>query len=406
MDIGSFVVLACFGLIGLLTADLRWDRKWSLKNAELSAQGRWKEMNAHFERRLACRRPFLRLHDAIARPGLLDAQYGLHLSNQGHNEKGLEWADRAVKRKSWRRKQTATLQQVRAHILCRIGRYEEAKAAVEHSRRADPGSGLADMLDAMIELNLGLIEVALTFGKKAFASGNLTDPARSVVSSVLALQKRFQEALDVLVYEPTNVLAFFSNESLSKVTSDDLGKDLVLRMDEEIAGIFRPGRYLSIAEVCIAAGDVANLEKALHGAQRELRFHPDVERIYWQLRAICHGLKGEASGAEESLKRARDLTVEVPTRLARFYTHCAGGRAYFHLGRSDVAISEFQEATQLALHPLEKHLNNYWLARALEAAGQKIEAGRIFGVVTEDGFATWMTSDAENRRKALGSGPN
>ena len=70
------VLLVAFGLLVWFIVDLRYDRKWSRRRAELGAQNRWKELNAHFEAHLASRRPLLRLaryetHQAAGRAYLL-----------------------------------------------------------------------------------------------------------------------------------------------------------------------------------------------------------------------------------------------------------------------------------------------------------------------------------------------
>ncbi len=201
----------------------------------------------------------------------------------------------------------------------------------------------------------------------------------------------------MLVYEPSNALDFFSPEQLQQVTKDELGKGLVLAMDREAAGVFRPGRYLGIAQVCLEAGDADNLEQALDRVAAELGSHPVVAHIYYRVRACCCALKADAPGAENNLEQARALANEVPSRSAKYETHHFAGRAYWLLGRSEAALAELHTAGQLALHPLEKHSTNYWLARAADAAGHGREAARLFSLVAADGFNTWMRADAEAR---------
>jgi tetratricopeptide (TPR) repeat protein len=249
----------------------------------------------------------------------------------------------------------------------------------------------------MIELSLGRIDTALALGQSALKLKRAEDPARALVSGALTLKGRFQEAVNVLVYKPSNALDFFSPEELQQVTCDELGKGLVLAMDEEVAGIFRPGRHLGVAQVCLEAGDTENLEQALDRVVPELKSNPVIEHIYCRLRACCCASKADAPGTENNLVRARTLADEVPSRSAKYETHHFAGRAYLLLGRSEAALSELRAAAQLALHSLEKHSTNYWLARGAEAAGHGQEAARIFSLVTADGFNTWMSADARAR---------
>src|SRR5213593_911905 len=71
------------GIAGLFwfLADIRFAQRWSLKRAELGAQDKWRELNAHFESGLECRRPMLLLFQRLVIPGTLEADYALHLSN-------------------------------------------------------------------------------------------------------------------------------------------------------------------------------------------------------------------------------------------------------------------------------------------------------------------------------------
>ena len=118
----------------------------------------------------------------------------------------------------------------------------------------------ADLVDGIIALNLGRIEASLMLGQRAINDPRAKDAARALVSGALTLQGRFQEALDVLVYEPATASAFFAPEALQQVSRDKLGRSLVMAIDEEVAGIFRPAQYLGIAQVCLGAGDVEHLE--------------------------------------------------------------------------------------------------------------------------------------------------
>ena len=136
-----------------------------------------------------------------------------------------------------------------------------------------------------------------------------------------------------------------------------------------------------------------------------MKSHPVVEHIYRRLRACCCAAKADAAGAEDNLAGARRLAEEVPSRSAKYETHQGAGRAYLLLGRNEAALAELQAAVQLALHPLERHSTNYWLARAAEAAGHRQEAARLLTLVTADRFDTWMCADARARLNSSSGDP-
>src|SRR5690242_12586574 len=110
-------------IAGLLwfAADMRFAQRWSLKRAELGAQGNWRELNAHFESGLKCRRPMLLLFQRFVIPGLLEADYALHLSNQGQHERALVLVEKASRQSSRRPAVQISVLPAHATILLRLG---------------------------------------------------------------------------------------------------------------------------------------------------------------------------------------------------------------------------------------------------------------------------------------------
>jgi len=405
MGMSGLIFAATLGYMGILAwliADLGHSRRWRLRRAELGARGDWQELTEYFEKEIGCRRPLLRLFRTMVLPGLLEAEYALHLSNQGEHEKALAWADRAGSRSGWRKVLGKKLK-VRALILCRLGRYQEAEAVVAKSRVSSAGEAQTEVVEGLIQLYQGRVEAAL--GQQAIHEPRLTSAARALVSTALVLMGRFQDAVNILIYEPSNVLVYFKPDELQQVTRDDLGRRLVLALDEKHASVTRPARHLEIASACFEAGDWQSLERAVRRAERELKSHPIVERIYLRLQACSCASKGDTAGTENNLARVRQSVDEAPNRSAKYEAHQAAGRAYSLLGWSERAFSEFQEAAKLALHPLEQHTTKYWLARAAEAAGRREEALGNFRRVVADGFNTRMSADARARLDAPGVTP-
>jgi hypothetical protein len=194
-SIGSILWLVpILGVVGLFwfLADIRFAQRWSLKRAELGAQDRWRELNAHFESAIKCRRPMLLLFQRFVIPGLLEADYSLHLSNQGEHGRALVLAEKASCMSSRRPEVQLAVLPAQATILLRLGRYAEAKDVVRLGKKllaVPPSSGLDKALappdratgillqEGLIELSLGNLDAALHSGIKASA-GAVPDPAQ------------------------------------------------------------------------------------------------------------------------------------------------------------------------------------------------------------------------------------
>src|SRR5262245_17409528 len=119
----SIPIIAVIGLLWFL-ADIKFAQQWSLKRAELGAQDRWRELNAHFESGLKYRRPMLLLFQRLVIPGALEADYALHLSNQGEHERALMLAQKASRSAARRPALHIAVLPAEATILLRLGRYE------------------------------------------------------------------------------------------------------------------------------------------------------------------------------------------------------------------------------------------------------------------------------------------
>jgi len=406
------------GCVFWFLADLKYSIAWSKKRSELSSAGKWKELNTHFEKALKTKRPFLRLFERLVMPGVVEVDYGLHLYNQGRNEEALTLVDKALAKAGGRANRHATWEAMepelkrlhalrrtmfgmaavsRTQILNGMGRYDEARASAKLAQTSDTSGAMASMIEGLIELYNGNISEALRLAEKAMKDQKANDASRAMASGALAAKGRFQDAMNVLIYEPGKITAFFEPEELEVVTEDQPGRELVAAMDKDLAGVMQPGRYLGQALVCLEAGDVKNFALALDRAKKVMQAQPAIEHIYVRLRTICCAMQADTTGMETHLARARVLAREIPSRSARYETHLAAGRAYLAMGQNESALSDLEEAAKLALHPLEKHTTNYWRARAAEAAGRSDLAAQCLTAVTEDGFDTWMRADAQRR---------
>ncbi len=391
-------------------ADLRFAQQWGLKRAELGAQDKSSELEEHFQSGLKCRRPMLKLFQRFVIPGLIEADYALHVSNQGEHERALILAQEASRKAAKRMTTHLAVLPAESMILLRLGHYDEARQVLQRGRALlihpspeltkEAGySGLVAgivLQDAMIEMYLGNLERALQLGIEASAT-TVSDPARAVISAVLTAQGRFKEALNVLVYEPSGFAKFLDPEALKLLAEDELFKETARQSDEELSGVFGPAIDVQKASVFLEAGDTANLGLALNQAQKKLKANRIMEHIFVRTRACWHALKGDVADVETDLARARQLAAEKPaSRSAKYETHLAAGRAFHLLGQIEKAIAELNSACQLALHPLEKHASTYWLARANESGNHAVATGQ-FRTVIADGFGTWMEADARAR---------
>jgi ATP/maltotriose-dependent transcriptional regulator MalT len=214
---------------------------------------------------------------------------------------------------------------------------------------------------------------------------------------VLTAKGRFREALDALVYEPSKFEKFLKPDDVQLLGEDKFFQDAARKVDEQLSSVFGPAIGLGMAQVFLEAGDAANLGQALEQTQGKLKSQQAMEHIFVRTRACWHAMKGDLAGVEADLGRARQLTDEKPaSRSAKYEYHLASGRCRFLLGQFETAIAELEAAVRLALHPMEKHTSQYWLARAHQAARRPSAAG-LFQAVIADGFATWMETDSRAR---------
>ena len=405
------------GGLSWFVADMGFAQRWSLKRAELGSQDKWRELNEHFESGLRCRRPLLRLFQKFVIPGTLEADYALHLSNQGEHERALVLAQKATSKSARRPEIHLAVLPAETMILGRLARYDEAQKTVQRGRqliasgllvnspnRANLEAGM-DLQDGMINLTQGRLDEALKFGLRACAAA-VSDPARALVSGALTAKGRFKEALEVLVYEPSSFYKYLEQaahagflKSLNENPLDGLAKDRVFAetarlSDEELSSVFGPAVELGKALVFLDSNDTTNLGLALNRTQAKLKSHQIMEHIFVRTRACWHAMNGNVAGVEADLARTRQLASDRPaSRSAKYETHLAAGRAYFMLGKNEMAIEELNAASRLALHPMEKHTSLYWLARSNLAANQSLAMSQ-FKTVVMDAFGTWMEADA------------
>jgi len=405
-----YILAGPLALLLWFIADMNYSLRRGKRRAELGARGDWKALNVDFENALKCRRPMLLLFERFVTPGLLEARYSLHLSNQGDQDRALALADRAlIKANRWRptwgpliatpAQNRQIILTTQGLILCRMGRYADALQSAAFAKSLYPSAPMPNLVEGLVYFHQGNLEAALRCGEMLINTQPANDAARALICGAKSLNARFQEAIEVMDYQPVNAAAFFSREQLELMQSDRHSQEVVLAMDDEVAGVFRPAKFLAIADVCMDAGDTRNMGVALDRAETELGGNPEVRQMYYRLRACCWALKGDAAKAQENFAQARTLTDQFPSRSSRYETHRTAGKVALVLGRCEGARTQFLAALDLALHPLEKHTTRYWLGRSAEACGHAEEAVSLLSAVADDAFTTWMSADATNRLK-------
>lgn len=400
MQVALIILIVVLSIIALgywFIADLKFTMNWSRERAELGAAGKWDELNTRFEKRLKCKRPLLLIFEALMIPGANEADYAMHIYLQGQHEKALQLVDRAAKKAARKPMMLSIIYVSRAQVLIGLGRYEEARQAAAQAKSLNPAMEMADVMEAMADLNNGLLDSVLARMQRPIDDPACRDTASALASTALSLKGCFQEAVNALLHEPTSFPEFLSEEELEVVTETDDGRKTVAATDKHMASVTKPALHIGVAQACLEAGDVTNFGLALDKAKAVLKPNPGMVHIYHRLRALHCALNGDAQGTESNLSQARDIVKSWPSRSAKYEIHLATGRAQLILGQPSTALSELRQAIQVALHPLEKHTTNYWLGRAAEAANQPEEATRHYNALIAQNFDTWMTTDARQR---------
>src|SRR5258708_1326396 len=145
------------GLLLWFLADLKHSLKWGRCLAELQLRDENDAITRHFRKELRSYRPMLLLFRAFVVPGILEAEYAMHLSNIGRQEEALQWASRAVRKARWKNKDQSIKLRVRGLIYYRSGRYSEAQADAANARVQSESSEItrSDDLEGLILLYTG-----------------------------------------------------------------------------------------------------------------------------------------------------------------------------------------------------------------------------------------------------------
>ena len=398
----QFVYAVILGLLLWFSMDMRSIIKsMQLKN-QLSIDGRWDELEKYFQRASKSYRPFVWFYRRYLMPGNISAQYALFLFKQGRLEEALAKADEAIDQvehkplifryiygdgtfKIWHGALHA-----RTLILGGLGRYDEAReAAAKLQRRIRSGAGANSAL-ALLEYHCGHFDEALAQAKAVPPGNTHYDTMRAIAALVHSMKGEFDEALKALMFEPADVSKFYSAKGWETVMGTSDGAKFIELQQKKLAGVFQPGRLLMLAHVYLAREDVENAVRALDQAEKVLGSEPGIQLSYFRHRACSFAAAGKADEAENYIKRMQAIVKEIPKRAFLWESHFSTARAYSYLGRFDEALSELMEAQRSMLHPIEKHVTAFYLAKTHEAAGRSDEAMSYYRTVAADPIPSWM----------------
>lgn len=386
--------------------DMKYLQRWRQRKIRLELNGKWDELETHFQRRLRTRHLFVYLFQKYAMPGNVEASYALYLYNRGREDAALEFAERGI---ALARKQPAVLRSTfgtptkktlrealhtRALILNSLGRYDEARATSVESRTLPKVGGKTHVTESLTELYSGHLDSALRLVYETLAHDPKDGPSRFVASAIYCLKGEFAEAINILVYDLKDVVDLYSPEALANLLNDPEAAKFIALKRRSSAAVHKPARLLAIIRVYVDQQSFDDATQALDATEPILGTNPVIQANYHRYRAICVAAKGDAWQTEQHLAEARSLTQRHPKRDSQFETHIAAGRCYLSLKLTDKAGTEFLEAQHHTLHPIEKHVTNYWLARTAEAARGRTDAIRNYQSVIADDIPTVMRQES------------
>ncbi len=409
MDFPSFDFLVSMVVIVLL-AWFAWDMNSSLKASQrknqLGIEGRWRDLERHFERVSNTRRPFLWLHQRYFLPGNITTQHALFLYNQGRHEEALAKVDQAIRHiaakpkifRSIHREETfKTLcgsLRTRTLILTGLGRYDEARQAAHQLQQLAGSDSHPNAALALLEYYCGRLDEALTLAQAVRPEDTHYNSMLTIMAMVHCMKGEFDQALQASLSRSDDITRFYSPDGLKTLLASSTGAKLVELQRRKHAGVAQPLGLIVLAHVYIDKKEFGNAVGALDEAEKSMGPEPGLQVAYCRHRACSFAALKRADEAESYIGRMRAVVQQVPTRSRLWETHFTAGQSYLYLERYSDALAELTKAELSVLHPIEKHATAYWIAQAHEAAGHKREAIPYYQTVAADPIPSWMRKHA------------
>ncbi|HEX4341812.1 MAG TPA: hypothetical protein VH255_00375, partial [Verrucomicrobiae bacterium] len=138
-NIESLVALVVIALLAWFSLDMRSILKEGQRRNQLSIEGRWKDLEQHFEQISKPHRPFVWFYRKFLMPGSNVALYALFLHQQGRPDEALAKMDQAIRQnegklrifrnifRSQSFRMLCSSLSARILILTDLGRYDQAR---------------------------------------------------------------------------------------------------------------------------------------------------------------------------------------------------------------------------------------------------------------------------------------
>lgn len=359
---------------------------------ELTHEGRLDAADALIERQRWIPRPFVGLVLWFKSPGSLDRLQSHVQFQAGRIDEALVVAGRAIKKAGRNHQALAESLNLQSLCLMELVRYDDARAAIAKGREAGGAVG-ADVMESRLALLTGNLDEAVRLGTRA-AEDSRGYIGRTLASVALNCKGNPQGALALLQENPPGIWVHYQESALKKLERSSAGRELIDQHQKEWSGVLEPMRFLYAGLIYAELKDLDSLRFVLDKAGASMGGLPVVRAMHKSLEVLlCAGL-GRVEETERCLREGLAILDGPILRASKGEFHRSAGRAQLALGRAKAAVAEFEAALQLSLHPLEKHINRFWLARANDALGDREKAAELFRLVAADGIPSKYAAEA------------
>jgi tetratricopeptide (TPR) repeat protein len=379
-------------VVAVMIFDLRGWQRFLRRYHQLNHEGRLEELEEVLLQEMRTIRPFIRPVMRFKFPGGLENFYSNQLFLTGRTAEALERAEKGAQKAGLHKRLLPDALNLQVLCLTELGRYDEARAVAARSRSVGSPHG-ADVVESRIALMLGRLDEAIEIGTRA-AADRRGYVGRCTASVALNCKGNAEGALALLQENPPGIWVHYTDRQLKALERTSSGRELLDLHQKQWSGVLEPLRFLYAGLVYAELKDLDALRFALDKAGASMGGLPAVRAMHKMLELLLHAGRGDKPEAERCLKEGRELLNGLTTRATKAEFHRSAGRAFLALGRAADAVPEFEAALAGSVHPLEKHINRFWLARAQDARGDKAKAAELFQSVAADGIASKYAAEA------------
>lgn len=400
------LVAALAGSLGTwfwIRADVRYLRRSDLRVRELDRQGRWAELRLLADEDYRTPRLWVRV---VRRNGVADLVYAHALNRLGYHEEALHHANLAFAQVGSRPQKRSALA-ARMGALYGLARHQEALATLTLLDAA--GGGPVELRGPAMAsaLYAGRFDIALALADEAMARDAGAAGPRTFGAHALMFQGDFGAALRRLVYHWSRTGPYDPEFERRLPPPERLDPEYLARRDRDfrwIATVAGAVQKLTVARVLVEAGDPAGANVALAECAEAAADVSETRIAHAFLATRVAALSGDRDGTHMRVERMRLVVGDHPARSYRWEADCVAGIALAGPGATDEerreGIALLRQAARTALHPLEKHVANFHLARAHVARGDQMAAQAVWRMLLDDGLQSHMRAEAERELAA------